>query len=205
MWGKPIYAMADGSIDSHNVDELPDNPNPPTVPDGVKTYGNHFILQHDNDVVLYAHMQRNSRNKTLLAGGNGTAVKAGDFLGLVGNSGNAFGAHLHIHSIDKADSTLRPIPWKQKFVAKKVDKKRPTCADWQLSKTQGLPTETALIYPGDAAPADPTEWSDWASLGGELTSGPAVCSWGPNRLDVFVLATDSSLHHKFWNGKAWSG
>ncbi len=205
VWGKPIYAMADGTIDTHNAYELPDNPNPPTVPKGVETYGNHFIIKHGNDTVLYAHMQRDSRNKALLAGGNGAAVKAGDFLGLVGNSGNAYGAHLHIHSIDKADSTLRPIPWKQKMIANKVSHKRPAGADWQLSKTQGLPTSTALVYPGDAAPADPTEWSDWVSLGGELTSGPAVCSWGPNRLDVFVLATDSSLYHKFWNGSAWSG
>ena len=33
-------------------------------------------------------------------------------------------------------------------------------------------------------------------------SGPVV-SWGPNRLDVFVVGTDSALYHKWWNGASW--
>ena len=28
-------------------------------------------------------------------------------------------------------------------------------------------------------------------------------AWGPNRLDVFVLGTDSALYHKWWDGSAW--
>jgi len=34
------------------------------------------------------------------------------------------------------------------------------------------------------------------------SSGPVV-SWGPNRLDAFVIGTDSALYHKWWNGSAW--
>jgi serine protease AprX len=33
-------------------------------------------------------------------------------------------------------------------------------------------------------------------------SGPVV-AWGPNRLDVFVIGTDSALYHKWWNGASW--
>jgi serine protease AprX len=33
-------------------------------------------------------------------------------------------------------------------------------------------------------------------------SGPAV-AWGSNRLDVFVIGTDTALYHKWWNGSAW--
>lgn len=33
-------------------------------------------------------------------------------------------------------------------------------------------------------------------------SGPVV-SWGPNRLDAFVIGTDKALYHKWWNGSAW--
>ena len=33
-------------------------------------------------------------------------------------------------------------------------------------------------------------------------SGPVV-AWGPNRLDAFVIGTDSALYHKAWNGSAW--
>ena len=33
-------------------------------------------------------------------------------------------------------------------------------------------------------------------------AGPVV-SWGTNRLDTFVLGTDSAMYHKWWNGSAW--
>ncbi|GJL50661.1 S8 family serine peptidase [Candidatus Nitrospira salsa] len=33
-------------------------------------------------------------------------------------------------------------------------------------------------------------------------SGPVV-SWGANRLDAFVIGTNSALYHKWWNGSAW--
>src|SRR5262249_56052520 len=47
-------------------------------------------------------------------------------------------------------------------------------------------------------------WSGWESLGGVLTSGPAVCSWSSGRLDVFVRGTDNALWHK-WFSNGWSG
>src|SRR5207245_478165 len=43
------------------------------------------------------------------------------------------------------------------------------------------------------------------SVGGYATSGPAVTSWGANRLDVFARGWDNALYHKWWNGSAWSG
>jgi hypothetical protein len=30
-------------------------------------------------------------------------------------------------------------------------------------------------------------------------------SWGPNRLDLFVLGTDHGLWHKWWDGSQWGG
>lgn len=47
------------------------------------------------------------------------------------------------------------------------------------------------------------------SLGGPpgrnvLTSAPAVCSWGPARLDVFGRGPDNALWHKWLTGHDWS-
>jgi len=50
-----------------------------------------------------------------------------------------------------------------------------------------------------------SSWSNWESLGGVLTSAPAVASWASNRLDCFVRGTDSHMWHKWWNGSSWSG
>jgi hypothetical protein len=30
-----------------------------------------------------------------------------------------------------------------------------------------------------------------------------VTSWGPDRLDVFVVGTDGGMYHKWWDGTAW--
>ena len=47
--------------------------------------------------------------------------------------------------------------------------------------------------------------TDWESLGGEIDKGtsPAAVSWGPNRLDIFVVGTDKALYHKAWDGSSW--
>ncbi len=46
-------------------------------------------------------------------------------------------------------------------------------------------------------------WTDWHRLGGNLFSGPAVASWEPGRLDVFVRGHDSGLWHLWYEG-AWA-
>jgi murein DD-endopeptidase MepM/ murein hydrolase activator NlpD len=97
VWGKRIYAMADGTVHSFANDK-PTNPSPPadlSPPEIVE--GNHFYIQHGAELVLYAHFQKGSLDPDLMS--KGKAVKAGDFLGLAGNSGNSSGPHLHIHAI----------------------------------------------------------------------------------------------------------
>jgi hypothetical protein len=49
-------------------------------------------------------------------------------------------------------------------------------------------------------------WSEWESRGGVLASSPAVCSWGPDRLDLFAKIEDQSLWHTAWRGneQGWS-
>ena len=47
-------------------------------------------------------------------------------------------------------------------------------------------------------------WSNWESLGGVITAGPAVSSWAGERLDTFVKGADNALWHKWFAG-GWSG
>jgi hypothetical protein len=32
---------------------------------------------------------------------------------------------------------------------------------------------------------------------------PELVAWGPNRLDAFVIGTDSQLYHQWWDGSSW--
>ena len=47
-------------------------------------------------------------------------------------------------------------------------------------------------------------WSNWESLGGTITAGPAVSSWAPGRLDVFAKGADNALWHRWFDG-GWHG
>ena len=48
-------------------------------------------------------------------------------------------------------------------------------------------------------------WSGWEDLGGVLVDGPAVASWGPDRLDCFGAGTDNHMWHKWWDGVRGAG
>lgn len=58
---------------------------------------------------------------------------------------------------------------------------------------------------------DKNGWNEGEDLGRELgdkgvklNSGISSVSWGPNRIDIFVLGTNHSCWHKWWDGKSWS-
>lgn len=56
-----------------------------------KSYGNFVVIRtKDNKVILMAHMKKRSSVAV------NSAVKAGDTIGTMGNTGNSYGAHLHI-------------------------------------------------------------------------------------------------------------
>jgi hypothetical protein len=46
---------------------------------------------------------------------------------------------------------------------------------------------------------DGTNWS-WENLGGVITSDPVAVSWAPGRFDVFALALDNQIAHKYCPG-----
>lgn len=92
-WGRKIVAPADAVV-SEAVDGLPDNA--VGKMDSAHAGGNHVVLNlGNNEYALLAHLQNGSiKVKT------GQKVKAGDLLGLCGNSGNTSEPHLHFHVQD---------------------------------------------------------------------------------------------------------
>lgn len=70
---------------------------PPPQKDPENAAGNHVILLCEGMEVTLAHLSRGS-----VAVEEGDTVATGDFLGLVGNSGNTTEPHLHIHAVDPA-------------------------------------------------------------------------------------------------------
>ena len=60
-----------------------------------QSYGNHIVYRTaDGRTVLYAHMRDKPALKV------GAKIKAGQKLGVMGNTGNSYGAHLHLEIQD---------------------------------------------------------------------------------------------------------
>ncbi|MEV4777429.1 peptidoglycan DD-metalloendopeptidase family protein [Microbacterium sp. LWH12-1.2] len=93
--GAPIQAIADGTV--RTATEQGGGY-------GVTVYIDHII---DGAVITshYAHMQYGSLRVKA-----GDTVKVGDIVGLTGDTGNSYGAHLHFELIVNG-STIDPMPW----------------------------------------------------------------------------------------------
>jgi murein DD-endopeptidase MepM/ murein hydrolase activator NlpD len=100
-WGREIIAPADGVV-VFSRNDVPDNAAPGILE--MKTFmglpdprnavgGNNVIIDHGNgEFSFLAHMQFGSVRVK-----QGDKVKQGDVVGLLGNSGNSDGPHLHYH------------------------------------------------------------------------------------------------------------
>ena len=87
-----VYATRDGLPDNQPLAELPR----PASPSAADTHGNYVIIEvNDRLFVHYAHLQRDS-----VAVKTGQAVRRGQIIGRLGNSGNTNGAHLHFNITD---------------------------------------------------------------------------------------------------------
>lgn len=165
IWGKPIYAMANGTVVDF-ANDRPNNPNPGqdlSPPDPVE--GNHFYLQHGDELVLYAHFQKGSLNASLLS--KGAQVDEGDLLGLAGNSGNSSGPHLHVHAIQANKpwaGPLRPLPHNGLFVIDRTLVHPPDPAGpWVKADDQGLPNVATAVWPALTEPSwYPPGWAEVA-------------------------------------------
>ena len=95
--GTPIYAIADGVVSVHSDDAY--------------GYGNHVILNHSVGGMtfqsVYSHMKTGTSPLNA-----GDVLKVGDFLGLVGDTGDSYGAHLHLE-IRIDNIPVDPFAWLQ--------------------------------------------------------------------------------------------
>jgi murein DD-endopeptidase len=101
-FGSEILAVADGTI-TEVADGIPEN-----IPRSVRPFtfdnisGNHIILDLGaGHYAFYAHMQPGKMRVRV-----GDHVHTGQVLGLLGNSGNSQGPHLHFHLVDRSSPLL---------------------------------------------------------------------------------------------------
>jgi hypothetical protein len=163
IWGKPIYAMADGTVLQFKNDMASNSKMGEQDPTPNPVEGNHFWLQHGDEAVVYAHMQLGTLNNNLTK--VGAVVKKGDFLGLAGNSGNSTAPHLHIHAIEANKpwgGPLRPLPFRNCFMIDRTALKPPSPdGKWVKAEDQGFAATPMAVWPAATAPAwYPPGWGE---------------------------------------------
>ena len=113
-YGEPVLAVADARVVGV-IDGIPDNTpgeGSRAVPIRVGTVlGNYVVLDLGaradggaHRFALYGHLQPGSIKVKA-----GDTVRRGQVLGVIGNSGNSDGPHLHFHVTEAADSAAAPL------------------------------------------------------------------------------------------------
>lgn len=117
-FGEPLYSPVDGMVVAL-VDTLPNSEITIAPSDSLNPAGNHVVIEFETDrYVILAHLEPNT-----ISINKGDTVRAGDFIGNIGNSGNTSWPHLHMHiqdlpMIDNKNATGYP------FRFKKMERKR---------------------------------------------------------------------------------
>jgi murein DD-endopeptidase MepM/ murein hydrolase activator NlpD len=148
VFGRRLYAITDGELIEYTGNN-PDN-SKPGVRDTDKA--NMISIKHGNYIVRYAHIRQGSLNPAFKVG---SKVKAGDYLGMAGNSGHhTSGPHLHL-CVQRDDGGITPFNFSNGYVIGRAqyDAGTPALA-WSPLKGRGIPGEKSLIWPGDAAPGN---------------------------------------------------
>lgn len=95
-YGKKVLAAGGGVVETV-IDGVPDSA--PGVMNGYIAVGNAVVIKHsDSEFSVYAHLLPGSIRVKAKA-----KVRAGQLLGLCGNSGNSSEPHIHFHVQDRAD------------------------------------------------------------------------------------------------------
>lgn len=88
---------------------------------------------------------------------------------------------------------------------------RPICKSWGINRIDcfslGAPHQIGFSTLWHRY-WDGNSWGLYESLGGLANNGshdPDCLSWGPNRLDCFVVGTDGAIWHRWWDETGWRG
>jgi len=88
------------------------------------------------------------------------------------------------------------------MVSLKVSKGPNRIEAFMLGTDNKLGTDRAMLWTF-GTDSDPSSFSSWQSLGGTFPLGPvgpAVASWGQDRLDAFAIGLDFAMYHKWADG-----
>jgi Peptidase family M23 len=145
-YGAEVLAVAPGTV-VETMRDMPDEP-PGTAPTNLtvpQIAGNHVLLDlGEGQYAMYAHLAPHSVTVHV-----GDRVKAGDKLGLLGNSGNTTGPHLHFQISDRPstlDTTSLPFVFESMLLQGRTSANLDEIEDYSI-KGNALPMDPNFAKP----------------------------------------------------------
>lgn len=142
-YGEPVHAVADGDV-TEVVNDIPDN-SPHKLPEDITLQniaGNHVIVRIAPHLfVAFAHMQPGSIRVRV-----GQHIRRGEVIGLLGDSGNTTGPHLHLQ-VTNGNSVLgsEGVPFvfdKYQFLGPGADYPEKQVSE---PRTHSMPIENSVV------------------------------------------------------------
>ncbi len=114
-------------------------------------------VRHGTDILRYCHLQPGTIPAAVM---KDATVKAGQVLGLCGNTGNSSAPHLHIECTEEGLG-VQPMPLRDTWVFDEPDLTSERTGPWALLAGEGIPLEPVLIWPAPTKPDwYPPEWGE---------------------------------------------
>lgn len=107
---------------------------------GNESYGNFIKIQHEGYYTLYAHLENNIKFKV------GDRISEGETIATMGDSGNAYGKHLHFEIIMNGDK-IDPIEYLNKPISEKNSLKYKVGDSVEYNKIYKSSTSTTPLNP----------------------------------------------------------
>ncbi len=157
VFGIPVRAMADGVVKEVHTGMEENTPPGFPEPTPKPVSGNHVVVTHGTDEIVYAHFQDGSIPAEVVQGAN---VTAGQVLGICGNTGNSSWPHLHIQCAESGLG-LQPLPLRECWVLDPAELDDDRDGPWVRLERQGVPDQLVLIWPATTRPGFyPPGWGE---------------------------------------------
>ncbi|MBO6620883.1 MAG: peptidoglycan DD-metalloendopeptidase family protein [Balneola sp.] len=151
-----------------------------------------YIQHSDGSVAWYGHLKRNSLTSKRV----GEEVEEGEYLGIVGSSGNSTGPHLHFELHDEDGAVVDPFKGSCNQIAGSLWKSQP---DYYDSEINALRTHSSGPSFNQCPEPETPNYKDGFLVGEEIVTTAYYRDQLQGQNTTYKIITPSETNFRSWN------